>query len=93
MQNDYLFQALVQVGAEQELARQAANCEHCMEDIRNHLFRIHQQAASMNSEICLLKQDVVEINKRLDRLEAGQAKLEEGQAKLASMIQQLLDRQ
>ena len=82
MQNNYLYEALVNAGTDAELAKQAANCDHCLQDIREHLYQVHIQAATMNNEILLLRRDVEERFKKVD----------ERFDKLENMVQQLLDR-
>ena len=82
MQNNYLYEALVNAGTDAELAKQAANCDHCLQDIREHLYQVHIQAASMNNEILQLRRDVEERFKKVD----------ERFDKLENMVQQLLDR-
>lgn len=90
----------MKAGTHEELARQAADCQDCMDDIRQNSGTLHLQAASMNSELCQLKHEVSE---GFEKLEARQAKLEvdmnarfEKQAteisEIKEILQQLLDR-
>ncbi|MCW7555747.1 hypothetical protein NX722_24585 [Endozoicomonas gorgoniicola] len=96
MQNNYLYEALVNAGTDAELAKQAASCDHCLQDIREHLYQVHIQAASMNNEILLLRRDVDErfkkVDERFEKVDARFDKLEERFDKLENMVQQLLDR-
>ncbi|UYM13843.1 hypothetical protein [Endozoicomonas euniceicola] len=81
MQNNYLYEALVNAGTDAELAKQAASCDHCLQDIREHLYQVHIQAASMNNEILLLRRDVEErfkkVDERFEKIEERFEKVEE----------------
>ena len=96
MQNNYLYEALVNAGTDAELAKQAANCDHCLQDIREHLYQVHIQAASMNNEILLLRRDVEErfkkVDERFEKVDERFDRLEGRFDKLENMVQQLLDR-
>ena len=96
MQNNYLYEALVNAGTDAELAKQAASCDHCLQDIREHLYQVHIQAASMNNEILLLRRDVDErfkkVDERFEKVDERFEKVDERFDKLENMVQQLLDR-